>query len=251
MKIQPIASGSKGNAYLVEAGSFRFLLEAGVPLDKIKRAVDYKLSDIDLCFVSHEHGDHALCAAKLAAAGVEVVLSQGTADALGLSGHHVRIIEALQLHYKYKPVALCDGTLLFGGFHIKHDAAEPLGFFIVDNTPGHLSERLLYICDAAEPKFTDGQWSVTASDYLLLECNHSKEIIDRRVLAGELDPIMAKRVVNNHISLESVLELLQRTNFHNLKEIWLLHLSDDNSDAELFKSAVEKAVRPDVLVYIA
>jgi phosphoribosyl 1,2-cyclic phosphodiesterase len=49
-----------------------------------------------------------------------------------------------------------------------------------------------------------------------------------------------KRLVNSHFSLENVLEFLKANDTNKLKEIYLMHLSDKNSDAELFKNEIEK-----------
>ena len=46
MKITCIASGSKGNAYLINDGVSTLLVECGVKLDMIKKATNYKLSGL-------------------------------------------------------------------------------------------------------------------------------------------------------------------------------------------------------------
>ena len=60
MKITCIASGSKGNAYLINDGVSTLLVECGVKLDMIKKATNYKLSELAGCLISHEHNDQML-----------------------------------------------------------------------------------------------------------------------------------------------------------------------------------------------
>lgn len=56
VKFKPIASSSKGNCYIVEAeGSKPLLLEAGIPIKKIREALNFGLSNLAGCLISHEH----------------------------------------------------------------------------------------------------------------------------------------------------------------------------------------------------
>lgn len=53
MKIKTIASGSKGNSYLVDTGEMVVAIEAGVPWKKFLARAD---AMPDYVLVSHEHG---------------------------------------------------------------------------------------------------------------------------------------------------------------------------------------------------
>lgn len=60
MKIKSLASGSSGNAYMVDWGTEGpvFLLEAGLSFNKLQQKIwsaGYKLSGVDLCLISHQH----------------------------------------------------------------------------------------------------------------------------------------------------------------------------------------------------
>ena len=55
MKIEVIASGSKGNCYKINNEDTALLLECGIPYIKIQEKLNFRLSDIDACFISHEH----------------------------------------------------------------------------------------------------------------------------------------------------------------------------------------------------
>ncbi|MGA0871086.1 MAG: MBL fold metallo-hydrolase, partial [Planctomycetota bacterium] len=61
MLITPLASGSGGNALLVEAAGTRLLIDAGLPLDELERRLDkvgVRPDTIDGIFVTHRHADH-------------------------------------------------------------------------------------------------------------------------------------------------------------------------------------------------
>jgi len=59
MEFKPIASSSKGNCYLLTSnGAPPLLLEAGIPIKKIRdalRSFQISLSDLSGALISHEH----------------------------------------------------------------------------------------------------------------------------------------------------------------------------------------------------
>jgi phosphoribosyl 1,2-cyclic phosphodiesterase len=55
IQIKPLASGSAGNCYYITDGRSPLLIEAGIPIKKIKQGLNYKLSEIEGCLISHEH----------------------------------------------------------------------------------------------------------------------------------------------------------------------------------------------------
>jgi phosphoribosyl 1,2-cyclic phosphodiesterase len=55
IQIKPLASGSGGNCYKIDDGKSSLLIEAGLPIKKIKQGLNYKLSEIEGCLISHEH----------------------------------------------------------------------------------------------------------------------------------------------------------------------------------------------------
>ena len=57
--IKVIATGSTGNSYLIEANpNERLLIECGIPYKRILEGLDYNISGIQGCLISHEHKDH-------------------------------------------------------------------------------------------------------------------------------------------------------------------------------------------------
>lgn len=53
--VNVISSGSKGNCYVANINGTQILLECGVPIKVIQKALNFKLSNIDACLVTHEH----------------------------------------------------------------------------------------------------------------------------------------------------------------------------------------------------
>jgi metal-dependent hydrolase (beta-lactamase superfamily II) len=55
MKIKIHHSGSKGNLYTINNGKDKLLIDAGVPIKKINKALNYKLGDCAGALISHQH----------------------------------------------------------------------------------------------------------------------------------------------------------------------------------------------------
>ena len=57
MKLKCIATGSTGNCYALTSDSGEILtIEAGCKFLDFKKMIDWRISDVAGCIVSHEHG---------------------------------------------------------------------------------------------------------------------------------------------------------------------------------------------------
>lgn len=57
MFVRCIGTGSKGNSYALYDDSNKILLlDLGLPKREIAKAIDYRVSDVVGCVVSHGHG---------------------------------------------------------------------------------------------------------------------------------------------------------------------------------------------------
>jgi phosphoribosyl 1,2-cyclic phosphodiesterase len=210
MQITSYHSSSSGNLYRVD----NLLLEAGVPIREIKRALDFRLHEIDACLISHEHGDHAKGAEALMKAGVDVYTSEGTAADLGLKGHRLHVLEAGK-----RSVV---GPWAVLPFATAHDAAEPLGFLLAKG-----AEKLLFLTDSHySPHRFQGL------THVMLEVGYDPEILRVNVAVGRVHPEVAKRVIQNHMSIRTALGVLRANDMSRVEEIHLIHLSNNNSNAE-------------------
>ncbi len=221
----PIASSSKGNAYIVEAsGVAPLLLEAGLPIKALREKLGFGLSGYAGCLVSHEHLDHAKAVKDLLRAGIDCWMSPGTAGALGV-GHHHRV------HPLLSGVTQAVGQWIIRSFELEHDAAEPLGFFI-----GHGDERLLFIPDTAYVRDRFDGVTVAA-----IECNHVEDRLSENIQGGHVPAVVGRRVRRNHMSLGTVIDMLKANDLSRCRAIYLLHLSDANSDELRMKQEVQAA----------
>lgn len=170
MLINPIASGSSGNAYYISDGQSSLLLDAGIPLAQIQAGCGYKVSQLSGCLVTHGHGDHVKAAKALARMGVNIYTSQGTADMANLTGHRICTVRALESFHA--------GTFEVLPFDVEHDVPEPLGFLIRSTVTG---EKVLYFTDTVYIKYTFIGFRLSESR------NHKRDIILQSVLLRRLN----------------------------------------------------------------
>ena len=234
--IKVIGSGSSGNCYLVNINNTKILLEAGLSFKKIQQAMKFRLRDVEACLVTHEHMDHAKAVKDLIKAGVDCYLTKGTAEALGLNSHRINILEKVDEDYKVTKI----NNLLIKPFEAVHDVAEPVSFYIQDYKT---QERLVFITDSAYLKY-----KIPATDYLMIECNYIKEVIDENAQNKTLNVNLRNRNVKNHMSLETLLEALREMDLEKLKKMYILHLSDNNSDEKRIYDEVKKVYKGEVII---
>lgn len=227
MNINVLASGSSGNCYHISDGKTDLLLDCGIPMRRIQEGLGYRLHRISGVLVTHCHQDHVKAAKDIAKMGVPVYTSQGTLDACRLSGYFYRPVQPLH--------TVQIGTFNVVPFDVVHDAPDPLGFAVKSLVTG---EKLLYFTDTAYIKYR-----FPGVHYLMAECNHSRKTMD-----PDLNPTLRDRIIESHMSLETLLDMLNANDFNELKRVYLLHLSDANSDAAMFKREVQKATGVEVYV---
>jgi phosphoribosyl 1,2-cyclic phosphodiesterase len=236
--IEPIASSSAGNCYRITDGHTALLLEAGIRMRDIQVALQFKLSELAGCLVTHEHGDHSKAVKDLIKAGVDVYASQGTLTAVKATGHRAIPIQALK---QFKV-----GTWDILPFDVKHDASEPLGFLLANQK----GEKLVFITDSAYSRYT-----FTGLTHIMLEINFIESLVNQTI---EDEPDIERReflimrrsrLRKSHFSLENAVEFFRANDLSKVQEIHILHLSDGNSDEQLIKDTLEKVTgRP---IYIA
>ena len=226
MRIQVLASSSAGNAVALHSGGSALLLEAGIRFEDLQRGLKHRVSQLDGCLVSHEHGDHARSVAKVLRAGVEVWASFGTWQALGLERHH-----RSKTFVAGEPCPVQIGEWNVLPFDVRHDAAEPLGFLIARGT-----ERILYLTDSSYSPYR-----FQGLTHILIEANYSMRILRANVENGSVPRAHMLRVMASHMSIERAVELLKANDLSRVEEIHLLHLSDGNSHADEFQQLVARA----------
>lgn len=220
MRLTVIESGSDGNCYLLTASNGQTLvIELGVKFIDVKKAMDFNISNIIGSIVTHAHGDHSKGVREAMNAGVEIYMSRGCSDTLGISGdYRIRNMKHLQ---KFKI-----GEFEVLALDAKHDSPETLMFVI-----GHPEMGVcLFLTDSYYMPY-----KIPGLTNIMIEANFCEEIISEK-LSGK--KFLRDRVIENHLSLQICKDVLRNNDLSQVNNIILLHLSSSNSDAIRFEREI-------------
>lgn len=223
IEITALASSSKGNCYRVTDGNTPLLLECGINYREIQKAFNFRMSEVAGCLVTHEHGDHCKSIKDVLKAGIDCYMSAGTAEAIGVLHHRIKKVEAK------KQFTLGTWTIL--PFDVQHDVSEPLGFLLANQD----GEKLLFATDTYYIKYR-----FQGLTHIMVECNYSMKVLNENIASGRVPTVMKKRLMKSHFSLENLKEFFLSNDLSKVQEIWLLHLSETNSDERFFKEEIQK-----------
>ena len=225
MKLIVLGSSSKGNCYILDNGKEALIIEAGVSFKAVAKAINYDVSRVVGCIVTHNHGDHAGHVREYLGYFVDVYTGKGTIDALkiGLSRNYPKVISEKE-------------TITLGGFKIKpfkteHDCPEPFGFLI-----NHLETgNILFATDTYYLKYKFGNLS-----NIIIESNYRIDILNRNLESGTTSFALRNRVIESHMEFNTMMNVLRNNDMNNVVNIVLIHLSDTNSNENEFVSDVKK-----------
>ncbi|NFV47554.1 MBL fold metallo-hydrolase [Clostridium botulinum] len=229
--IKVLASGSKGNCYLIQAEGEALLFECGIGWKKILSNLDYNIKNIKGCLITHEHKDHALAIKDIIKNSINIYAPESVPLKNNLKGN--RKVTILKDKDRFKIGNF--NILSYANNHTNNDGTECecLGYLIQHPKLG----KILFATDTYYIKY-----QFKNIDHLLIECNYSEDIIE------DLEPYQ-KRLFKSHMSLETLKDFLESTDLQNTKDITLIHLSENNANPERFKNEVEALTG--IPVYIA
>lgn len=228
MELKVLGSSSSGNCYFLENDKEILILECGIPISKITKALGNNFNKVVGCLVTHLHKDHSKSIKELVAYGVDVYASGPTYEEF--EHHRAKVIKSME-------------SFSIGGFNILpfdivHDVQEPLGFLISHSQIG----KLLFATDTAKINY-----SFNGLNHVLIECNFSDEIINNNVEKHGLPAYRMKRVKKTHMSLYNCMEFV-RKHAYGSENVVLLHLSEGNSNAEQFEALAKQETKANVFI---
>jgi phosphoribosyl 1,2-cyclic phosphodiesterase len=234
MRLFVLGSGSRGNCFAVEADGMALLLDAGFSAREIERraeAAGLELGRVGAIALTHEHGDHASGAPRLARRlGVPVLTAPGT---------WARLVRRMR-QAAHRDIGL-QGPLELGPFRVRacptsHDAAEPLAIAvrIADGTGVGVAYDLGRPTAAVRYLLRD----LTA---LVLEANHDEVALR----TSGYPPVVQRRIAGSagHLSNRAAADLLAELHHPGLSVVVLAHLSQRCNSADDARAAVAPALR--------
>lgn len=235
MNFVSLASSSAGNAYIVDDGNSRLLLECGLTYRKLRQLMRFSVAELAGCLMTHEHKDHSRCYLDLLKNGTRVFASSGTAEALGSE-----IVTELPIDGATKEyLAFTVGSYDVQPFTVFHDAREPVGFLVRSRADG---EKLAFATDTVNLRY-----QFPGINILAVECNYVYDILER---CDRLPDKVRHRITNSHMELSRLCGWLSGLDLSACRELHLLHLSDACSNEGRFVDEVSRCVPKHIRVMV-
>jgi phosphoribosyl 1,2-cyclic phosphodiesterase len=225
MRCTVLASGSKGNCTVIAGKSGTILIDAGLSTKELLRRMDVAGIDpgtIDAVLVTHEHGDHIRgLDVLLRRLGRPVYATEGTlAEFLS---HRRTSDKPIVYHACRCGERFSIGDFVIEPFATSHDAAEPCGYIVSEN-----SCRIGYCTDTGIMNAAM-LGLLRNCDGIVLESNHCPEM-----LANGPYPESLKRRIRSkkgHLSNPAAAACLQAFG-RDVPQVILAHLSEINNTPE-------------------
>lgn len=234
MRLFVLGSGSRGNCFAVEAEGVALLLDAGFSAREIERRAEssgLELGRVAAIALTHEHGDHASGAPRLARRlGIPVLTAPGTWDRLA-----PRMREATH-HGLGLRSAIEVGPFRVQGCPTSHDAAEPMALAV--RTADGTGLGVAYDLGRATAAVRYLLRELTA---LVLEANHDEVALR----TSGYPSVVQRRIAGSggHLSNRAAAELLAELHHPGLAVVVLAHLSQRCNTAEDARATVGPALR--------
>lgn len=212
--LKTIATGSSGNSYALMNGNEILLLDLGVNAKVIKKAIDFRISDVVGAVVSHGHGDHAKAVKDFENMGIPVFKPYiGKWKMAEMDRHYPTYYGKRTRDFRVFEFDMTDKNNRF--MHTNNDGSEcPCYGFLIEHVD---MGKMLYITDTELVK-----WRFSGINHILISCNYQKKYIS--------DSAKRNHVLRGHMELEMVRDFIKANKSNVLRTVILCHLSSDSAD---------------------
>lgn len=242
MRFTVLASGSTGNATIVQGSEKTVLIDAGLSMKKLEevmREQGVAGHQIDALLVTHEHSDHIKGLGAFARKyDVPIYANEATWGALE---RHVGNIAPEKRVFIETGETVDFGPMKVQSYPISHDAAEPVGYtFEERGVKLSLATDLGYVSEKVKKHIID-------SDVLVLESNHDTEML--RI--GRYPWNIKRRILSDvgHLSNVAAGEALCELMTDRTKRVYLAHLSLDHNVMDLAMLTVNNILEDHGIFY--
>ncbi|MGM8366771.1 MBL fold metallo-hydrolase [Virgibacillus sp. W0181] len=236
LRFSVLASGSTGNAFYIESGKERILVDAGLSgkqIDRLFSEIEVDPTQLTSILVTHEHSDHikglGIIARKY---DLPIYANEKTWQAMEHS------IGKIPLDQKF--VFGMGETHTFGdidveSFGVSHDAVEPMFF-----TFHHGGKKVALVTDLGYVSERIKK-TIEGADAYIFEANHDVGMLQM----GRYPWNVKRRILGDsgHVSNEDSGLALSDVISNRTKRIYLAHLSRDNNMKDLARMSVDSVLK--------
>lgn len=232
MKIVTLASGSKGNSTFLQTEKVNILIDAGLTLRELEqklKSVHVEPASIHAILITHEHSDHIKGLSVFAKKYKTKIYAHNYLwQVLNDKLKDQALIE--QIVFFSEDFTLFDLTVT--SFELPHDATYCVGYsFLNDGKKISIATDLGH----TNPRIIE---QLKNSTLLILEANHDEGLLKQNpkypfYLKNRI--LSSKGHLSNLAAAQTILQLIN----HNVQQVVLAHLSEENNAPEMAYNTVK------------
>ena len=210
MRVTVIASGSKGNATLIETEKHNILIDAGLGYLTVRKRLNKTLPEIDIILITHVHDDHIKGLTSFIKRYKPLIYTKSP-----------EIFEKTLYDNIYIEDNYLDENLEIDFFPLSHDTTC-YGIKVKEN-----NKELVYITDTGfiHEKVIK---KIKNKDFYILESNHDEEMLRNSRYPFYLQQRI--RGDKGHLSNEMAASYIKKIIGNNTSYLVLAHLSEENNN---------------------
>lgn len=240
MKVQTIASGSKGNCTIVLCNDTNLIIDMGISYLTLKNSLEENSLSFDNfngILITHCHKDHTKGLSSLIKkTNIPVYIPE-------------KMYDSIKEYVPYPRCIIIDDEFYINDIkinllHTSHDAPCSVGFIIRNN-----DKSLVYITDTGyiNRKILN---NIVGKDCYIIESNHDEVML----MDGPYPRFLKERVISDkgHLSNITTAKYLKKIVGKNTKNIILAHRSETNNTEEKILEAINNVeLDKNINIYIA
>lgn len=247
MKTVSLASGSGGNAYVVESQGRLLLIDCGICHKELKRRLEdvgFALEAICGVVITHEHNDHVKGLAVLHKRHPYIPFFANLMTAEAVETFCVSLAGAFTVFENGMEFDV--GPFQVSAFSIPHDVCDPVGYIVKAD-----GVTYFHATDIGTPLDSIGV-KLSLADVATLESNHDIVLLNS---SDRPEALKARiRGPRGHLCNEDAAALVRRFASPRLRHLSLAHLSQECNEPllvkRLFSQTLAEINRPDISLEI-
>lgn len=231
LRMSVLASGSTGNAFYIESGEEKILVDAGLSgkrIEALLQQVNVDPHELSRILVTHEHSDH-IKGLGIMARRYKLPIFANEKTWQAMEGQIGNLSVDQKFHFNSEETKTF-GKLDIESFAVSHDAADPMFFtFHQDGKKIALVTDLGYVSERIKKTVED-------ADAYIFESNHDVSMLRM----GRYPWNVKRRILGDsgHVSNEDCALALTDILTDRTQRVYLAHLSLDNNMKDLARMSV-------------
>lgn len=217
-EVKCLGSGSSGNAYLIDCNGKTLILECGIKISEIKKALDWDLRRISGVCCSHTHLDHAKSVKEFKNMGVPMFLPYEA---------ETKKPQKMQMgDFSVTALPMLDKEMQTWQ-HTNGDGTEcPCYAFLIEVD----GQRIFYVTDTKLCVWNLKKMKLT---HMMIGLNYEADMLDS-------EEYKTYHKLTGHLGLETVKGIVEANRTDSLASVILCHLGRDSVDVDKCIGEIQK-----------